>query len=71
MSLPDPARLLAPAEECAEETIHACREEASRIRQCRIWPEYARWLEQNATAAERWLVKQGALRASAEASDGE
>jgi len=51
-----------PAEECAIETISRCREEASRVRQCRIWPEYARWLEENAAAAERWLVKRARAR---------
>ena len=44
--------------DCAEETIHACREEASRIRQCGVFQEYARWLAQNANAAERWLAKE-------------
>ncbi len=52
--------------ECAEETIHACREEASRVRQMGICPEYARRLKQNADAAARWLVKHAALRALAE-----
>jgi hypothetical protein len=45
------------AQECAMETIAACRLEASKLNQMRIFPEYAAWLRDNAKAAERWLVR--------------
>ena len=69
--MPDRGRLLALAEECAEETVHACRSEAAMVRQCGIFPEYARWLRENADAAERWLVKRAALRVLAEGASDE
>jgi hypothetical protein len=43
--------------DAALETAAACRVEASPIRQTGIFAEYARWLLENARAAERWAVK--------------
>jgi hypothetical protein len=43
--------------DAALDTAAACRGEASRIRQTRMFPEYAKWLEENAKAAEKWAAK--------------
>lgn len=50
------------AQDCAIETITACRLEASKLKQLKIMPEYVAWLLDNAKAAERWLVHKGAHR---------
>ena len=44
--------------DCALQTAYECHLEASKIRQCKMFPEYARWLAENAKAAERWVAKQ-------------
>ena len=43
--------------DAAMETASACRVEASKLKQCKVFPEYQRWLLENAKAAERWAMK--------------
>jgi hypothetical protein len=50
--------------ECAEETIHHCRLEASMYRQAGF-KTISDWLTENANAAEVWLVKAADQRARA------
>jgi hypothetical protein len=43
--------------DAALETASACRMDASMIKQTGLWPDYAKWLLENAKAAERWATK--------------
>lgn len=43
--------------QAAMETVSNCRLEASRLRQCKLFPNYVKWLIDNANAAERWAAK--------------
>lgn len=41
----------------AMETVANCRLEASRLRQCGLFPDYVKWLIDNANAAEQWAAR--------------
>lgn len=46
------------AQECAMDTISACRLDEPKMRKAGFIA-YADWLKENAKAAERWLVRKG------------
>jgi hypothetical protein len=52
-------------QECAMETISACRLEASVLRQTGMFPELAKFLTNNANEAERWLARSSRRLAAA------
>lgn len=43
--------------DAALESASAYRVDVSMIQHARMWPDYAKWLLENARAAERWATK--------------